>query len=524
VALLAFVVLFFSVRPTPEWQPDWSTKLFFVIDPLVLLGTWLAAHAVPTILWASLGTVVVTIIFGRVFCGWICPLGAIHAVASRIFQWVWPNRKHRDVGSRWQLTKYCLLIGMLLMAAFGVHGVCVFDPLVFLYRSCATAVMPAGQWMAEEGSTAVYQADPGVGPLRVTSVTEPPYRFLRSHVFVLAKESFLGGGWIFLLFVATIVLNAYRPRFWCRYLCPLGALLGILAWRPWLRRSVNVAMCTRCDLCRTKCHGASCMVPGENWKASECFVCLNCEESCPREMVHLRWALPWAKEPKIEPINLGKRAMFSSALGGVVGMCLMRMSPQARGKIYNAALLRPPGARAEHDFLQRCTACGLCMKVCPQSALQPAIAEAGLEGIWTPRLVPRIGYCEYTCNLCGQVCPTEAIQPLPLEVKQKTRIGLASFDVSRCIPYAYGRECMVCEEHCPISDKAIYFTEVDVRQRDGSVQKIKQPHVDPEKCIGCGICENVCPYKDGPAIRVMSANESRHSENNPILPGATSYG
>ena len=149
------------------------------------------------------------------------------------------------------------------------------------------------------------------------------------------------------------------------------------------------------------------------------------------------------------------------------------------------------------------------MKVCPEGALQPALAEAGLEGLWTPRLVPRLGYCEYTCNLCGQVCPTEAIEPLTLEQKQQTRIGLASFDITRCIPYAYGRDCMVCEEHCPIPDKAIFVVEVDAPQRDGSTRKIKQPHVDPEKCIGCGICENVCPYKDGPAIRVMQRQRDR---------------
>jgi MauM/NapG family ferredoxin protein len=225
----------------------------------------------------------------------------------------------------------------------------------------------------------------------------------------------------------------------------------------------------------------------------------------------------------VESLDLSKRAMFGSVLGGVVGMCMMRISPQARGSVFNALLLRPPGARAERDFLQRCTACGLCMKVCPQGALQPAISEAGLEGVWTPRLVPALGYCEYTCNLCGQVCPTEAIQPLPLEQKQQTRIGLASFDTTRCIPYAYGHDCMVCEEHCPIPDKAIYFTEVDMVQRDGSVRKVKQPRVDPEKCIGCGICEHVCPYRDGPAIRVMSANETRHPGNQSVQGSPSPY-
>ena len=172
----------------------------------------------------------------------------------------------------------------------------------------------------------------------------------------------------------------------------------------------------------------------------------------------------------------------------------------------------------------RCTACGMCMKICPTGGLQPTWGEAGLEGLWTPHLVPRIGYCQYSCNLCGQVCPTEAIRSLPLEEKQATKIGLAAFDTTRCIPYAYGRFCGVCEEHCPIPDKAIYYVEVERIDRDGNRSTLKQPRVDPDKCIGCGICEFVCVFRDRPAIRVFSGNESRHpNTNQPILPGGDGF-
>lgn len=201
----------------------------------------------------------------------------------------------------------------------------------------------------------------------------------------------------------------------------------------------------------------------------------------------------------------------------------MRVTPQARGKRFNPLLIRPPGAREERAFLQRCTACGVCMKICPTGGLQPTLTEAGLEGLWTPRLVPRVGYCDYECSLCSQVCPTEAIAPLTIEAKQKVKIGLATFDTTRCIPYAYGRDCMVCEEHCPIPTKAIYCVETEVKDRNGNVKTIKQPRVDPDLCIGCGICENVCPFKDRPAIRVTSANESRNPGNQPIAPSDDPY-
>lgn len=163
------------------------------------------------------------------------------------------------------------------------------------------------------------------------------------------------------------------------------------------------------------------------------------------------------------------------------------------------------------------------MKACPTGGLQPTGLEAGLEGLWTPHLVARIGHCEYNCNLCGQVCPTEAIAPLSVAEKQKVHIGLAAFDITRCIPYAYGRDCMVCEEHCPIGDKAIYFVEVQLPTRSGEKKAVKQPHVDPLLCVGCGICENVCPLKDRPGVRIFSANETRHPDNQPILPDADVY-
>jgi MauM/NapG family ferredoxin protein len=210
--------------------------------------------------------------------------------------------------------------------------------------------------------------------------------------------------------------------------------------------------------------------------------------------------------------------MIGSAAGGLVTLALLRATPQGRGRRFHPFLIRPPGALAEREFLQRCTGCGLCMKVCPTGGLQPALTEAGLEGLWTPVLVPRIGYCEYDCTLCGQVCPTGAIQQLSVEEKHAVKMGLARFDTRRCLPYAYGRECVVCEEHCPVPDKAIYAVEVEVVDREGNRQVIKQPQIDPDLCTGCGVCENVCVFRDQPAVRVYSSNETRNPDNQPILP------
>ena len=519
VFLLAFVAGVAWTRPVPGVEPSPLVKVWFLFDPLILAATWLAAHAVPIALLLSLIVLAVTVVLGRVFCGWICPFGTIHDLAGRFFDGRRRKARPREHWSPRQRVKYYLLIGFLVMAVFGGHWVTIMDPLVLLYRTTTVALFPGAQWAVEEGSNAAFQADPGVGSVRLTEVTEPVYEFFRDHVFFKANQAFVGGTLIVALFIGIVALNVYRRRFWCRYLCPLGALLGLFARWPLLRRKTDGDACNQCGLCAAGCHGAASEGPGDQWIPSECLGCLNCTDQCNRGALKFRFVLPWRKEPKRQGVGLSRRMVMGAAAGGVAALALMRATPQGRKQRFHPALIRPPGSRPEPDFLARCTGCGLCMKICPTGGLQPCITEAGLEGVFTPRLAPSLGYCDYTCNLCGQVCPTEAIEPLPLETKQQTKTGLAAFDTTRCIPYAYGRDCMVCEEHCPVPDKAIYFLEVEVTDRNGMTNTIRQPHVDPDLCIGCGVCENVCPYKDRPGVRVFSANETRHPDNQPILPG-----
>jgi ferredoxin len=162
----------------------------------------------------------------------------------------------------------------------------------------------------------------------------------------------------------------------------------------------------------------------------------------------------------------------------------------------------------------------MCMKICPTGCLQPAWGEAGLEGLWTPIANPRIGRCEYDCTLCGHVCPTGAIARLTLEEKHATKIGIAVLDHSRCIPYAYGRDCGTCVEACPFPEKAIRLVDVEVQVHDGKTQisrVVSQPMVDPDRCTGCGACVKECTFKDEPAIHVVSANETRNPATRPFL-------
>ena len=139
------------------------------------------------------------------------------------------------------------------------------------------------------------------------------------------------------------------------------------------------------------------------------------------------------------------------------------------------------------------------MKVCPTNGLQPTLLQSGWQGVWSPQLVPRIGYCEYECFLCCQVCPTKAIDRIALEKKKRTIIGTAVIDKNTCIPFTQPTSCMVCEEMCPVPTKAIEFVPVMVYFKGLPQKQVLQPYVVKEKCIGCGICETKCPVQSIPA-------------------------
>jgi MauM/NapG family ferredoxin protein len=194
------------------------------------------------------------------------------------------------------------------------------------------------------------------------------------------------------------------------------------------------------------------------------------------------------------------------AAGGLAALGVAGLRADSPNVDVNPFLVRPPGARAEREFLEMCIRCGQCMKVCPASGLQPSLLQGGLEGLWTPVLASRIGPCLFDCVSCGQVCPTSAIRPLELAVKRETIIGTAYIDQKRCLPWADGRSCIVCEEMCPVSPKAVVLEEAEVVRGDGERATVQRPRVIRPRCIGCGICEHKCPLPSEAAIRVYNTS------------------
>jgi MauM/NapG family ferredoxin protein len=241
---------------------------------------------------------------------------------------------------------------------------------------------------------------------------------------------------------------------------------------------------------------------------------MNCDDLCPQNAV----GFGFFKKTQTASIDLGKRRVIGTILSGLAAVPLMRITGiNKQAGAAEPRLIRPPGSLDEKQFLARCVKCGECMRVCITNGLQPTFLDAGIEGIWSPILIPRIGYCEYRCTLCGQVCPTGAIKRLELPEKEKVKIGLAMIDKGRCLPYAHATPCIVCQEVCPTPKKAIWLEKAKVMDRNESVMILNQPHVDLELCIGCGLCEAKCPILGKPAIYVTSIGESRSRENQLLL-------
>ena len=499
--LLLFVLLFLQTEQKGADQLGYPVRLFLDADPLLALATFLSAHALAGGFLLSLALAGLTAVLGRVFCGWACPLGTLHNLAGALRRWRGPQRVRG-----WFRAKYLLLVFLLAGSAAGLQLTGLFDPLSLLVRHLALGPYPALNFAANAAQDAVYRAD--LKPL--TGMAEPVFALLKKTVLAFQQPHFAQGALLSALLVAILLLNLGERRFWCRYLCPLGALLGLLGRRALLRREAAEG-CNACGACDRECQGGLQASEGNGWIGSECLYCMACDDACPKNAVSFGFGRPAAPA-----LDLGRRRVLLAGGAGVAAVAAARATPAFDGRA-QPGLIRPPGARPEPEFLARCVKCGECMKVCTTNGLQPTLFEAGPEGIWSPVLVPVRGYCEFSCTLCGQVCPTGAIRALTPAEKARWRIGTAMFDRGRCLPHAHATPCIVCEEVCPTPVKAIWFEEVQVKDRDGRAVALKQPHVDLKLCIGCGICEAKCPVADLPAVRVTSIGETRSKTNQLLL-------
>ncbi|MBI4329913.1 MAG: 4Fe-4S binding protein [Chloroflexi bacterium] len=491
-ALLLFVVIFVWSR-RGGW-PGEVVNIPLRLDPLAMLMQTLASRTLLAGSALALITVALALVFGRAWCGWLCPLGTVLQSLS-LDRW---RIKSKGPGDSWRKTKYGLLLLVLSAALFGNLTLLIFDPLTVLFRTLSINVWPAVDQIVRVVENALYRVSWLQGAVFWFDSVVRPRVLPPDPAFY--RDAMLYAG----VFAGIVLLNLLAERFWCRYFCPLGAFLGLLGKVGVIRRKVN-DKCLECNKCVPVCPTGT-VTAAKRYASDpgECTMCLECLAACPFNAIEFpahRSAAEW------RGYDPGRRQAIVSLGAAVAGIGLVRSDQRSFAE--HPFLVQPPGAR-ENNLLSRCIRCGECMRACPTSAIQPAIGEAGLEGLWTPVVVSRLGYCIYSCNACGQVCPTQAIPPLSVPEKQKKVIGLAYIDKDRCIPWADYRPCIICEEMCPIPHKAIKLERVELTTPDGDVVSLQQPYVIRERCIGCGICETKCPVNGEAAIRIYVPG--RHDE------------
>jgi len=477
-----------------------NPEYYFYIDPLVMIVSSVAGKVLIYGLVFSIFVLILSFLLGRVFCGWVCPLGAISDLWVFLIRTVLKLRTRNSEPSKIRNFKYGLLIVIFMFAILGLQIAWIFDPITIFVRTFVFNIHPAINNTVDKMFIFMLQKTNYFEPV------ETIYSALKNNVLCVSQPVFRNTTFVAIIFVLILSSGLIKKRFWCRYICPLGALLSIPAKFTIFRRAVYSCK-DGCSLCKNICR-MNAIRSDNSYLTDECILCLDCISFCPQQNTIFKFTglikhndSKQVNEPdttvkNTDTENTGiTRAQF---LLYVVGSISLFVGFKNKKNIYKRVVIRPPGSLPEQEFVQRCIRCGNCMKVCPTNVLQPALFETGLQGLWTPRFDTEIGYCEYKCNLCGEVCPTAAIEKLTVEEKMQTRTGVAEINTEICIPWTTGEQCIVCEEHCPVSGKAIKT--IEKINKKGKL--VKLPYVDDTLCVGCALCEHKCPTRPYRAIKV----------------------
>lgn len=449
-----------------------SAELFLVIDPLVSLSTGIASRSW---VWSlsSAGIILAICIFvPRGFCGYLCPLGSL----IDLFDWLVGKRvtRFRIAGDGWWVhIKYYLLLCIVVAAFGGVLLSGFFSAIPVITRGLLFILSPV-----QTGAATGWHQMPPMNSGHVVSIV---------------------------LFVGVLALGFLRPRFWCKYVCPSGAVFSLGNLFRAAERKVE-SSCINCNKCVEICPFDA-IKPDFTTRTTDCTFCQSCGGVCPTHAIKFvdRWEVSGLKvenDPPTHETSLGRRGFLSASVGtasGVLGGLLTASGTKAFGANLESVgerPVRPPGSVPEAEFLQMCIRCGECFQSCPSDVLQPLSFQQGLEGLWTPHVVADWAGCASSCNACGQVCPTGAIRALPLTEKRHARMGLAIINESTCLPF-HGEACQLCVDECTAAGyDALEFIAVGT-ETDENGQPIEgtgelAPLLIPDKCVGCGLCQTRC--------------------------------
>lgn len=468
----------------PSWLSHWLATVQFT-PALLALGTIRPA------LVAFVAIVAVTLIFGRVYCSTVCPLGVLQDVIARIATWLRPRRRLLPFkrGSTW--LRYGMLAATILTIAGGAGAIAYThaDPYSNFGRISSGLLRPL---LVAANNALVAPANAlGFESLYRVAPPWPDHAVLVPALFVLAL---------------LVGLAVWRERIYCNTLCPVGTVLGLLARGAAFRLTLDRSTCTRCAECMRVCKAQCLDLRAGTIDASRCVACFNCVTACPEQGVGYQFAwtrgsaspapAPSAAGPSRRDFLATTVASLAAAAGA--GRLLGATAAEKLPPQNFSRAVCPPGAGGVDRFVDRCTACQLCVSACPTQVLRPAYLEYGFAGLMKPRLDYTAAFCNFDCQRCAEVCPDAAITRQSLADKQVTRIGLARLDVEICIVKTKGTDCAACSEHCPT--KAVDTIPYG--------ENLRLPQVTDDLCIGCGACEYACPAQPKKAIIV--AGQRRH--------------
>jgi MauM/NapG family ferredoxin protein len=450
-------------------------------NPLVGFLTFIASRK---IIWGfaalTLAVTALTVVFGRFFCGFCCPLGATIDFADHFFFSRIAKRLPRPPHFLQKL-KYLFLFGIGTVALFGVIFPIFFDPISLFARVLTVFVHPLPSLVIDQ--------------LKQIPILEG---HLSGAGHIPLYYGSLGIGFLFFLVIAG---GVFDRRFWCQYVCPSGAFFGLLSSFAPFRRRVHDARCSECSACAKRCPTRA--IGEKDFRktsTAECIMCGACTGTA-KGCGSFGFADPGKTNSVIRRPDLSRRTVLAGVAGGAFLLPMLQASAMLR-RDNTGRLIRPPGAAPDPLFSAKCLACGLCMKACPTNSIQPCSLDDGFARLSTPKIVPRIGSCEEKCHLCGAVCPTQAIRKLPYEEKQFAKIGTAVVDRHRCIAWEQNKECLVCAEVCP-------YHAIDPKSVATTKGQFMVPVVVEDLCMGCGQCEHECPVFDTAAIVVYKFGENR---------------
>lgn len=466
----------------------------------VWLGWMAKVQFLPAVLALNIGVVVglvlLTLLFGRVYCSVICPLGVFQDLTS------WVAGKHRKNRFRYSkaLSKLRYIVLLLFIASLlsgtGFLLVKLLAPYSAYGRMVSSLLQPIYigvnnglAWVAERvGSYAFYSVDVWMKSLPLLLIA-------------------------IVTFVVLVVLAWRGGRTYCNTICPVGTLLGLVSRFSWMKPVIDTEKCNGCGLCERNCKASCINSKGHDIDYSRCVACMNCIDKCKRGAI--KYVPTWSfkgkntsDETNACPADTSRRAFVLTATAIAAGAALKAEEKTVDGglaeildkkvpKRQNAIL--PPGALTAKHFADHCTACQLCVSACPNGVLRPS---ASLERFMQPELSYERGYCRPECTRCSQVCPAGAIKPITREAKASTQVGHAVWLRDNCVVLTDGVSCGNCERHCPTG--AIQMVPLDQNKGHGKGRGHSHsiPVIDTERCIGCGACENLCPARPYSAIYV----------------------